>query len=257
MLGPSDRKIINEVIRRDIEANNLLNRTFRDEYPKGKGMMMRSSTYNGLGMMNIGSGLQTVQNTRIQQGLPSIGAVGVPRRIDISQMDMEGEGFGDFIKSLVKGVSKAVTVGKKVYDKAKPIVQKSIEVAKQVAPVVSDVIQSVKDIKDEMKKQPESEEVPYKLSGSGKKKRKSLKQVMDMIEKMKGKKGGKCCGGKKIKSAVIPPMEDVQETGSGKKKLNPWIRFLQMKKLKVKDLPKKGTAEHSKMMDEYNKFKSK
>jgi hypothetical protein len=257
MLGPRDRKIIDEVIRRDVEANNLLNRTFRDEYPKGKGMMMmRNSTYNGLGMMTIGSGLQTVQNTRIQQGLPSIGAVG-PRRIDISQMNMEGEGLGDFIKSLVKGVSKAVIVGKKVYDKAKPIVEKGIEVAKQVAPVVSDVIQSVKDIKDEINKKPESEEVSVNPSGSSKKKRKSLKQVMNMIEKMKGNKGGNCCGGKKIKSDVISTMEDVQEIGSGKKKLNPWIRFLQMKKLKIKDLPKKGTDNHKKMMDEYQKFKSK
>lgn len=278
MLGPSDKKIIDQIIKRDEEANRLLNRTLRGDYAIGKGLpnysdcncegsaMVRTANKNGFGV--LGGQLKTVQNMKIQQGLPSIGAVG-PRVIDVSQMDMEGEGFADFIKGLVKNISKGISVGKKIYEKAKPIVEKSIDVAQKVAPVVSDVIQSVKDIKEEMKKKSDEEQSQPSQEGSGKKKQKSLKQVVKMVEKMKGKKdkkGGAMCGGKKVKPAVVPPMEDVEETGGKKsnkkdKKVvqstNPWICFLTMKKLKPRELPKKGTAEHKKMMDEYQKFKTK
>lgn len=257
MLGPTlnsknrlNKKIIDEVIRRDVESTRLLNRTFRDEYPKGRGMdcngncnggaLMRTSTYNGMGMP-MGMGLKTVMNPGV--GMPTIGAIGLPRVINTSEMNMEGEGFVDFIKSAIKGVSKAVKVGKKIYDKAKPIAEK-------VMPIVSDVIQSVKDIKEELKNKPEEEN--ENKEGSGKRKPKSLKQVLKMIENVKPKKGGK-----KVKSAIINlPTTDMKEIGSGKKKLNPWISFLKIKKMKVKDLPKKGTDEHSKMMIEYNKFKN-
>lgn len=251
MLGPDDRKIVQMVLNNTKLTDRLLNQTLRGDYPRGAG---RSG-----GMM--GGSFQTVQNYPLMQQMPSIAAPGRVgsgvRRLTVD--DLEGEGLFDFIK-------KAIEVGKKVFSKIKPAIEtgkKIIDVGQKVGDVVSKTKEAIESAKQTIKGEP----APNQQTGFGIKRKKSLKSIIKDIEKE--------TGGRKKRKMITRPViveQDISEIGNGMKfktqviekpksemkgmGKNPWIAFLQMKKMKVKDLPKKGTPNHKKLMNEYNKFKS-
>jgi hypothetical protein len=232
MLSHDDRKIIEQVLNNEKLKDKLLNDTLRGEYARGKGMM--------------GGKLQTVMNTPIQQGLPSISAVGSGGRIrKLDLDDLEGEGIMDFIK-------KAIDVGKSIYNKVAPFV----DVAKKGFEIVGTTKDAIKNLQRK----------PGDQTGYGMKKAKMNELLKTILKKE---------GGRKVKNQVIPmevigDMEgsayQTQVIGErapalkllkGGRKVNKWIQFLQSQKVKVKDIPKKGTEEHKKFMKQYDAFKSR
>jgi hypothetical protein len=231
MLSPDDKEIIKKVLLNDKLKDKLLNETFRGEYARGKGMM--------------GGQLKTVMNAPIQQGMPSISATGGRVNVrKISLDDLEGQGLMDFIK-------KAIDVGKNIYGKVAPFV----DVAKKGVEIIGTTKDAIKNLRRKEGDQ----------TGFGMKKTKTLDSVLKGIINKKG--------GKKVKSQIVPVevMDDAEGMGfktqvigqmpnlkklTGGRKVNKWIQFLQSKKIKVKDIPKKGTQDYNKFMKEYSVFKS-
>jgi len=242
MLSPDDKEIIKQVLNNEKLKDRLLNETFRDEYAKGKGMC-------GMGM--VGGQLSTVMNAPIQQGMPSISATGGRVNVrKISLDDLEGQGLLDFIK-------KAIDVGKSIYGKVAPF----IDVGKKV----SEIVGTTKDAIQNLRRK-EGDQTGFGMKKT--KKTKTNKTLDSVLESIINKKGGK-----KVKSQIVPveAMGDAEGMGvktqvigqmptlkklTGGRKVNKWIEFLQSKKIKIKDIPKKGTEAHNKFMSEYSAFKS-